>query len=150
MKKSTLLPVLFIFIFLSCKKSKTSETGLEGTWTSKVVLADYYNSSNTKVFNESEPYDATWSFTSDNVTLVVVGAPQTIKSKYTITTNNSVKTINFAADIGLINQFEITSLTGSTMTYTAVNTDPINLVYFENGFPKIAAKVIYTINFTKK
>ncbi len=150
MKKLAILSFLILFTFLGCKKTKTSESGLEGTWTSKVVVADYYSNANAKVFSESEPYDASWSFTSADVTLVVVGAPQTIKSKYSIAVNNNIKTINFAADIGLINQFDITSLAGSTMTFSAVNTDAINLVYFETGLPRLAAKVVYTINFTKK
>lgn len=150
MKKLALFPILILLTLSSCKKTKTNEVTIEATWASKTVMADYYNSSNTKIFTENEPYDAVWSFTSSNLTLAVAGVPQNIKTKYTIATNASVKTITLDADIGFINQFDITSMTATSMTWSAQNTDPINLVYFENNIPKISAKVIYTINFTKK
>ena len=123
---------------------------LSGDWTSKTVLYEYKTTANAVLFSETDAYDATWSFSSSNVTLKTAGISD-VTSKYAITTESGIQYISFDnKNIAVINKYEIKSRTATSLTLSASDTDIVNTIYFENGIPKKADKVVYTITLNKK
>ena len=64
MKKALLLLLIVPMAFMGCKKdeAKNEEATIVGKWTEKSFAYEYYNSSNVKVFSETDPGTKTWEF----------------------------------------------------------------------------------------
>jgi hypothetical protein len=149
--KQLLFLLLISFSIIGCKKTKTETADtLSGEWTSKTVFYEYKTTANGLLFSETDAYDAIWSFSSSNVTLKIAGTSD-VTSKYAITTESGIQYISFDnKNIAVINKYEVKSRTASSITLSASDTNPINSIYFENGIPKKADKVVYTITLNKK
>ncbi|PSR57115.1 hypothetical protein AHMF7605_28365 [Adhaeribacter arboris] len=139
---------LFCFIVFGCKKDeekpKSFNDLLQGTWNVSSDKTEYYDTANVKVYEKTTTNNFKYIIQDKNI-ITNNGGTIAQYATYSLSEQNGKKFINLIAP-GFNTIFEVTTLTDKNMTWQL---ESLNVLYFEGGSQKTAAKSIFTIQLEK-